>query len=186
MVIDEVACVEPIAQLVTGSPCDKITLGIGQFRLGRCVIILARGEQHQIVCWILLSCIVLRGSSDHLIRRHSSPSLQYLVWGWVACLEELLVGALVPACPSAPNCVKHLGCVKSLILAHFLLHDMLHDSRIKCLTSLLIGHVQFFRVICERFALIILLLLLIRPLKALPMNHLIMLLVVVALLFLKT
>ena len=50
MVIDEVACVEPIAQLVTGSPWDKITLGIGQFRLVRCVIILARGEQHQIVC----------------------------------------------------------------------------------------------------------------------------------------
>ena len=148
MVINEIAIVQLIAQLVTSPSCHKITLRIGQFGL-ICGIILARCEEHQIVrvgigsCGILSRCLVLWLSRRFLLL----INVLVIVGSLLASFQELLVGALFPVGTCNTLAIHDFRCVKSLILPHFLLHYMLHYSRIECLTSFFIWHMQFFWIV---------------------------------------
>ena len=54
----------------------------------------------------------------------------------LSCLQEVLLIT-----------IKNLWRVKRLILSHLLLHDMLHDPCIKCMTSFFLWHMVLFRVV---------------------------------------
>ena len=56
---------------------------------------------------------------------------------------------------SVVTCVGDFGRVERLVLAHFLLHYVLHDPRVKRLAGFLIGHVELLRVVGQWLSLIL-------------------------------
>ena len=56
---------------------------------------------------------------------------------------------------SVVTCVRDFGRVERLVLAHFLLHYVLHDPRVERLAGFLIGHVELLRVVGQWLSLIL-------------------------------
>merc|ERR1711862_333740 len=62
---------------------------------------------------------------------------------------KVLVGAIFA------DCFGDLRRVKCFVLAHFLLHNVLHNPRVESLASLLIRHMELFRIVGQWLALIL-------------------------------
>ena len=62
---------------------------------------------------------------------------------------KVLVGAILA------DGVGNLGRVKCFVLAHFLLHNMLHNPSVESLASLLIRYMELLRIVGQRFALVL-------------------------------
>ena len=62
---------------------------------------------------------------------------------------EVLVGAIFT------DGVRDLGRIKCFVLAHFLLHNVLHNPRVESLASLLVRHMELFRIVGQWFALVL-------------------------------